>query len=1205
MPRSAVAAECVDAVLAPEALAAELARISRLSSVGPAPAPAGEVPVAGHGGTTLDALVRRLGRITGIAFGDYKQTTIQRRIQRRIGLLRLANLADYMAYLEEHPEEADTLCKDILIHVTSFFRDQDVFEALATSVFPAILDRHASEEPIRIWVPGCATGEEVYSLAIGLLEFLGRRGSTLPIKLFGTDVSEAVVALARAGRYGERIASQVSPERLRQYFVKDGDGYVISKAVRALCVFARQDATRDPPFSNLDLISCRNLLIYLGPVLQRRVLPMFHYALREGGYLVLGTSETAGRAEDLFAVVDARRSIYVRRSVPRRLIYDVAGAGWRSGPAVQALLGSASGGTGLDAQREADRVVLARYAPPGVVIDEELEILQFRGDTGAFLMPAPGTPSNNLLRMARTGLLPDLRAVLEEVRERDGPARRAGVRIQAGGRDVRADIEVIPVRIPDTGMRCFVVLFEQTEAVAPDDGARPRTPAAPADDHRIAELERELAATRDYLRGGMERLEAANEELRAANEEILSSNEELQSTNEELQTAKEELQATNEELLTVNEELQHRNHEATLLGDDLTNLLESVKIPMVMVGRDLFVRRFSPSAAQVLGLLPGNVGRSLLDLPLAITVPGLDELLLEVLDTFVAVEQEVRDRRGHWYRVTVRPYRTQDNRVDGAVVALADIDALKRMADGLAQARDHAQSILMAVREPLLVLGADLVVRMGNRAFYDTFDTEPGVVVGRRLGAGASTAWAGPAVLEALARVQQGGPPFEGLAVEGEVADRGRRSLRMNARAVPGATEPGTLVLLAIEDVTERERERAERARFARKIEATQRLESLGLLAGGMAHDFNNILTTILGFAEVARTALPPDSTALPHLARIQAGAERAADLCGQMLAYSGRGHFVVGPVDLSALATSSMPLLDAMVTKRAVITYNLPPGLPRVVGDAAQLRQVMANLVINASEAMGGSGGTIAVRTGEMDADAAYLEGAQMAVGLPGRYVYLEVADDGEGMTAETLAHVFDPFFSTKFTGRGLGLAVVLGIVRGHAGALRVESEPGHGTRFRVLLPPATDPLVEVPEPVEPGRSTWKGTGVVLVVDDEPDVRMLLRMTLRGLGMTVHEAESGPQAIEAFRRRSDEIDVVLLDLTMPGMGGREVYEELRKVRADLPVILMSGYDEQESLLRFPPASLGGFLRKPFRTSDLVRLLRVALGSDDEDAGPG
>jgi two-component system CheB/CheR fusion protein len=1207
MPANAVAANCVDAVLPPRGIAKELIKISQHPSRWLYDeAPEGSDGSDGSDQTerALSGLVRRISRITGIDFINYKQTSIRRRILRRLLLLGLERVDQYVAYLQKEPEEVERLCHDILIRVTSFFRDPAVFEALKKSAFSAIMEGRTAGDTIRIWVPGCASGEEVYSLAMGLLELMEQRATSFPVKLFGTDVAAQAIAVARSGWYPERITADVSPERLRRFFVKDEGGFTVTKAVRDLCVFARQDATRDPPFSNLDLISCRNLLIYLGPILQKKLIPLFHYALRDGGYLLLGTSESVGAMGEMFAVVDEGNSLFVCKPVPRRLPVELG----RNLPGVSGGVDAASHErtlSGVEVQREADRILLMKFAPPGVLIDEELEILRFRGDTGAYLAPAPGSPSNNLFRMAREGLLPDLRSIIEEGKQTGLPARRTGLQVKSAGRVVRADLELVPIRIPGSAARCFAILFHETPEADAAHPARDEEPtpfsADPGHDSTRAErLERELVATRDYLRSNVERVEITNEELSAANEEILSSNEELQSTNEELQTTQEELQATNEELLTTNEQLRHRNREVALLNDDLSNLLASVRIPIVIVGRGLNVRKFTPAAARLFALESGDIGRSLFDRESGIDMSGVKALVLEVLDTLTPAEQELRDEQGSWHAVRIRPYRTTDDRVAGAVIALSDIDKLKRLSQDLERARDFGDSVLNSVGLPLLVVDAEQSVRMANSTFHETFGTTPDAVQDRRLGADITESWLISELQQMVNQVIHQGAAVASVTAEGELPGKGARLFKLDARAVLGDGERERLVLLAIEDVTDEESEREERERLTSELQESQRLESLGILAGGIAHDFNNILTAILGFAELIQSDLPPGSKSLGHAEMIARSASSAAALCNEMLAYSGRGRFQVEVIDLNELVRQSFSLLEAMVHRESRIQLELAPTLPVVEADAVQLRQVLANLVINASEAFAEEGGTISLSTGVMEIDAEYLGGCVVGDVPPGEYVCLEVRDDGSGMTPETRARIFDPFFTTKFTGRGLGLAAVLGIIRSHQGALSLDSKPGGGSSFRLLLPSRVRPALATASPQGRDVPLWKGEGEVLVVDDELTVRSFLGAALPHLGFQVVTASNGAEAVELIRASSQQPDVVLLDLTMPGLSGAETHQAMRALRPELRIILMSGFDEAEATSGIPPSRLAGFLRKPFLLDDLAASLRNALAQEGD-----
>ena len=700
MPRSAVEAGVVDFVLPPKGIARELERFGRHPYLTSLKAAASE-EILPENRDSLAEIFQLLHKAFDTDFTEYKDTTIRRRIKRRMVLRKVEELHAYVQFLREHPDEVEALYYDILINVTSFMRDPGTFDALRVKVFPAILGSHGQDAPLRIWVPGCATGEEAYSIAICLLEFLGTKGVAPPIQIFGTDVSQSAIQKARTGTYLENIALDVSPDRLRRFFVQvKGGGYQISKSVRDLCVFAQHDMIKDAPFSRLDLVSCRNLLIYLGPVLQRKILPMFHYALQPHGFLMLGSSETVGSFTHQFHLVDKKNKIYAKKETVTRPRLDF--------PLVHGALDRVAGvdrGSGSEARpgfdplKEADRIVHAHYAPPGVLLNDEMEVLQFRGHTSDYLEPAPGAARFDVMSMAREGLLPDLRGAIHEARKRSAPVRREGIRVKAGDRFKLVHLSVHPIRAPHRAGQFFLVLFEEP-AASPAEAQDKRRPvpraagkAGTVRDRRESEgLRRELAAAKDYLQSSVEAQQATNEELKAANEEILSSNEELQSTNEELETAKEELQSGNEELTTLNEELQNRNLELSQVNNDILNLLNSINIPVVMLGPDLRIRRFTPQAEKVLNLIPGDMGRPITDIRLNINLPDLDELLLQTIDTVSDRHLEVQDKQGRWYSLWIRPYKTSDNKIDGAILVFVDIHPFKVQTAELASAKTELEA---------------------------------------------------------------------------------------------------------------------------------------------------------------------------------------------------------------------------------------------------------------------------------------------------------------------------------------------------------------------------------------------------------------------------------------------------------------------------------------------------------------------------------
>ncbi len=692
MPRSAIATGIVDLTLAPEEIAKELVRISRHplpdDPIGQA-REAENVAAADLDLKNLTRIFAMLRQATGVDFSHYKLPTIRRRLHRRMVLHRLETLEQYVRFMQENSTEVHGLYQDILIHVTRFFRDPESFEMLASRVFA---DRGnaaiRADAPVRIWVPGCATGEEAYSIAIMLLEHLGEDAPHRSVQIFATDVSEAAIERARSGVYQENISADLSSDRLRRFFTRIDGHYRINKQVRDMCIFARQDLTRDPPFSKLDLIVCRNVLIYLGPVLQRRLMSVFHYALKPGGYLMLGSAETIGAHSDLFDIVEKRHKIYTKKATVARAEMDFPSGHVPMGGVMPVKKEPADDPRGMaEVQNEANRVVLSHYSPPGVLVDQDLRIIQFRGHTGEFLEPAPGDASLDLLKMAREGLLYGLRTALAEVKKSGTPAHKHGLRVKHNGDTIEVNLQVIPLGARGDG-RFFLVLFESAQA-RPSKGRGKGKDKSPAKRGKVnnksggevARLERELAASREYLQSMIQDLEAANEELQSANEEILSANEELQSTNEELDTAKEELQSTNEELNTVNEELSGRNDELSRVNSDLLNLLGSVQIAIVMVTNDLRIRRFTPMAEKILNLIPTDIGRPIGDIKPNIDCPDLERLITEAVDSVSIREQDCQDRNGNPYLLRVRPYKNVENRIDGAVLVLIDVAEANRRYD--------------------------------------------------------------------------------------------------------------------------------------------------------------------------------------------------------------------------------------------------------------------------------------------------------------------------------------------------------------------------------------------------------------------------------------------------------------------------------------------------------------------------------------------
>jgi len=1075
MPRSAQSTGCVDFVLSPERIARVLLKIARGSAAGLDDQDR-EDPV--------HRILEAVRCFAGVDFHGYKRAMIRRRIVRRMELAKLESLSAYADHLEERPEAVAELCPDLLINVSGFFREPEVFRTLRTKALPALLRDHPAGTPIRVWVPGCSTGEEAYSIAITLLEHLGSHVDRSRLQVFGTDVSESVIDRARAGVYSSRAVAGVSPERLRRFFVKQKSEYQIAPRVRELCIFAKQNLMRDPPFSRMNLISCRNVLIYLETPLQRRVMQILHYALQPRGVLVLGAAESVGPAADLFDITSRKQKIYVRRpSAVRHVLGFPPGErppdrSPRPAEPPPALWDVRSDPEVL---REVDRIVMSEFSPPGVLVDDRMTIVQFRGRAAPYLEHQHGDATLALFNMVQEELVIELRTAIGAARKTDAPVRRSGVAFSRDKGGGEVDIDVVPLRVPSSKARYFLILFSKSRAPAADAGGaslaaggKPRA-SNTAERKRSERFERELAVTKEHLRAVVEEQDATNEELRAAMEEITSSNEELQSINEELETAKEELQSTNEELTTVNDELQTRNGELGQVNGDMLNLLSSVEIPIVLIGSDLSIRRFTPPAGPLLNLIPSDIGRPLANIRANITIDDLEGRFSRVIATGAPEDQEVQAVDGRSFTLWLRPYVDEDGRRTGVVMALLDVTERKR-------------------------------------------------------------------------------------------ADRERRALE------------------------------------ARMLEA-QKLESLAVLAAGVAHDFNNLLTGILGNADLLGSEVPPGSVARACLDDLRSAGQRAAALTSQMLAYVGATHLELSHVELSTVVREMKRLIEAVVSKRTTLAFDLAEGLPQVKADKGRLVQVMLSLATNASEALIDREGTITVRTGIALPKPADLAALEPMHGLgEGAYPFIEVSDTGPGMSAEVRRRMFEPFFTTKFMGRGLGLAAVLGIVRQHGAAIGVVTAPDRGTSVRVLfrpvgpaVAPPTEPPVAVGEvgPTGAAGAEDRRRGKVMVVDDDDDVRVLVTRILSRLGYDALASKGGREAIRVLAERGAEVAAVILDVTREASTAASALASLRRVRPEVPVVVVTDVAEETAAERLLREGAAACIQKPFTVERLQSALKM------------
>lgn len=672
MPKSAVATGQADLVLAPEEMAEALQRFANGRGILAGPSDdSRETAIPSQ----LQKIFVLLRARTGHDLSFYKQNTILRRIEKRMALHRIANIDSYIHYLRETPAEAGLLFKELLIGVTNFFRDPAAFDALRNIALPALFENRPAGEGVRIWVAGCSTGEEAYSVAMLVQDYMDRNDLNYPVQVFATDIDAAAIDKARAGAYPATIATAVPEDYLKRYFTADKGTYRIRKSIRDMLVYAEQNLIKDAPFSRLDLITCRNLLIYIGSELQKRVPPLFHYALKPNGFLLLGTSESVGEASDLFAAVDRKQKLFQRRpgaraETPRFGFTATLPKGESDGPDTPAV----SPNQPIGYRAFIEKALLSDFTPACVIVNRRSEILYVHGRTGSYLEPATGRANLNLLAMAREGLQGELAGALHTVFHKGVVVQRKGLRVKTGGAGQMVSLTVKPIDESGPLQGLAMVLFEAMDE--PGNAL-----AAPAADEarRIEELGTELRSTKEYLQTAIEELETANEELKSTNEELQSSNEELQSTNEEHETAKEEMQSVNEELVTVNAELESKLTELAKVNDDMANLMASTNIGTVFLDLELRIVRFTPAATRVVNLIATDVGR-----PFGLFVTTLDYANLQddtrqVLDTLVPTEREARTGDGEWYLIRVTPYRTTENVINGLVITFFDITDRKRL----------------------------------------------------------------------------------------------------------------------------------------------------------------------------------------------------------------------------------------------------------------------------------------------------------------------------------------------------------------------------------------------------------------------------------------------------------------------------------------------------------------------------------------------
>jgi two-component system, chemotaxis family, CheB/CheR fusion protein len=1169
MPRNAIATGAVNLVLPVVQIPQALIRYAHHPYVTATP-PA--VPSGEDEDHALLEIIELLRSRTSRNFTHYRRPTLLRRIRRRMAAAGIQDVADYITALRQDGREVELLAKDFLIHVTSFFRDPAAFEGLAKTIVPLLVSC-AAQQPIRVWVPACSTGEEAYSLGMLFLEEFARQKRSARLQIFASDISEEALGFAREGRYPEAIKGDVSPERLQQFFTLDDGNYLVSRQLRDLIVFTVHDLLVDPPFSRLDLISCRNLLIYLQPEEQQKVLSLFHFGLNEVGYLFLGVSETIGQLGGLFEPISNTLRVYRRvgvaigraRTVPTDL-GERARALW---PRLPEHVLRRAPSLGDIAQQQ----LLDLYAPATVLVDRNYRALYFSGPTDLYLRVAPGEPSQDLLPMLRDGLRSRFRTAARQASREKTAVTVGGARVRRNGGEVSVRISARPMQ--HDGDELLLISFADESERKPAEATE-----TPAETSRVAQLEQELEDTRKELESTIRELEESNQELSAMNEEALSINEEFQSTNEELETSREELQSLNEELATTNNQLQETLERQRNTADDLQNILNSSDPATLFLDESLNIRYFTPSAAPLFNVIPSDLGRPLGDLAIRFTGVDLIADARTVLDKLTPLRREVRSQAGVWYLSVISPYRTRDNRIQGVVITLGNISELKAEEEETRQARAYAEAVIDTVREPLVVFDDGLRVVSASRSFYLFFGATPEDTIGGLLPDTDAHHLDVPALRAFLDEVKDREAP-QTCEIEIDLPPPlGRRTLVVTAGEIRDAGAADRRTLLTFNDITDYRHSEQQLAAAREAAEQANQLKSRFLAA--VSHDLRQPLQTL---------------TMLLGVLRDEAGGERAGELASRAQeAVDSMSGLLNALLDIDQLETGAIrpqpidfPIndllgrLDSEYGRQARtqgLDWRYVPSSLAVRSDPRLLEQMLRNLLSNAIR---------------------YTEKGKILLGCRrrGSMLRIEVWDTGIGIAEADISRIFGEYEragnAAAKGSHGLGLAIVqrLGDLLGHA--VHARSQLAKGSLFSIEVPLAAAPT---------GRGGWSGGrplpvdrpsgGAVLLIEDDPAVRRSLERMLRSAGYGVVAAASGAEAL-ALLGDGVRPDLILSDYFLrSAMDGTQAVTAVRgALGRQLPAILLTG-DIRRRDIALPDSVV---LTKPVTPADLLRAILKQLAA--------
>ena len=1179
MPRSAIASGMVDLVLPLREIPVAIVRCIQTRPLVPVLAEGDSLDKVEERGLLLEIFAQIRGR-TGQDFSRYKPPTILRRIQRRMQLKHVQTLADYLNRLREDRDEVLNLFNDLLITVTRFFRDENVYARLEQSIVPGLFEGKSSDDRIRVWSVGCSTGEEAYSLAMLLLEEADRRDVRPELQVFASDLHEFSLAKARDGLYAGEISGDVSPERLRRYFTSEDGHYRVRREVRDLVVFAAHNLLRDPPFSHIDLIVCRNLLIYLQRDAQHDVISLFHYALEPQGLLLLGTSEAMDRV-DLFHCEDKEVCLYRKRDLPADRpwlpVFPLRPPANSAKPAKEGWEHTAPPASyGSLHERMAEL-----YAPPSVLVTARHEVVHSSAHAGRYLNVPGGHPTRSVFKLVREPLQLELQSALHIAGETGRATSSKPIPIEIDGQPRRVVLRVHPAKDADPAS-FFLIIFDEL----PDEGPATGAPSAGHEPSVTArELEMELELNRKRLQGTIEEHESSREEMRAANEELQSTNEELRSTMEELETSKEELQSTNEELTTLNQENRHRVEELAQLSADLQNLMTATDIATLFLDRELRIVRFTPAVTRLFNVRQSDRGRPLSDLTHRLGYTHLADDALLVLDRLVPVEREIKSESGHWYLTRVLPYRSAEDRIVGVVLTFVDISDRKRAEVELHEAKVFAESIVETLHEPLLVLNPDFTVQSVNAAFLEHFQAEPARTIGYKFFDLGNGQWNIPALRELLEHVLPTNKVFSDYEVQHDFETLGHRTMLVNGRRLDHVQ----LILLGLRDITDRKRAEEELRQIRNELEQrvvertvqleaqTEQMRRLARKLSRAEHEERKRLADHLhdDLQQLLVAALMRIGALEPLLKDPEAREllENIRDMVQQVSASSRDLTRQLRPPVL--YEAGLVPALDWLATEMRRL-HGLDVALTagrnelRLNDDVASLLfESVRELLLNVVKHAGAREAAVDVRMDES-------------------CLRVRVSDEGGGFDAS------EQHAETS----GLGLLSVRDRVAALGGGVTIDSSRGEGTTIELAVPleavggDGEPPLMDR-EPMDFGEPPAAVAGQirVLVVDDHAVVRLGIARLLNvdGRYVVVGEAGDGAEALRAVDVLQP--DVVLMDVNMPRMNGIEATRAIRHKHPDLPVIALSFHEEEDMMASMIDAGASSYVRKGGDASALFRII--------------